>query len=111
MSGEAITYTGENDAFVVAKANPMLSWTASSTITYGTSLGPAQLDASASVPGRFSYNPAAGTLLQPGLQTLTATFTPKRHSPGHRRRFCHYHHHDRLYAGLYHVREIKSLSR
>ena len=75
-SGDAITYTGENDAFVVAKANPMLSWTASSTITYGTSLGPAQLDASASVPGRFSYNPAAGTLLQPGLQTLTATFTP-----------------------------------
>ncbi len=36
-----------------------------------------QLDASASVPGSFSYNPLAGTVLGVGSgQTLTTTFTP-----------------------------------
>ena len=91
------------DAFVVAKANPMLSWTGSSSITYGTSLGPAQLDASASVPGRFSYNPTSGTLLVPGLQPSRPRSLPATQPIT--TRFCHYHHYDRLYAGLYHVRE------
>jgi len=61
----------------ITQATPQVSWPAPAAITYGTPLGSAQLDATASVPGTFSYSPAAGTVLQPGSQTLTVTFTPK----------------------------------
>jgi hypothetical protein len=43
---------------------------------YGTALGATQLDATASVPGTFVYNPAAGTVLPVGSNTLSVTFTP-----------------------------------
>jgi len=39
-------------------------------------LGPAQLDATASVPGSFVYNPAAGTPINGGVTPLSVTFTP-----------------------------------
>jgi hypothetical protein len=56
---------------------PTLTWPAPSPITYGTALGAAQLDASANVPGTFSYSPAAGTvLLANPTQTLTVIFRP-----------------------------------
>jgi uncharacterized repeat protein (TIGR03803 family) len=58
------------------KANPVITWTNPAAITYGTPLGSAQLNASASVPGVFSYSPAAGTVLGVGSQTLNTTFTP-----------------------------------
>jgi hypothetical protein len=35
-----------------------------------------QLNATANVPGVFTYTPAAGAVLDAGTQTLTATFTP-----------------------------------
>jgi hypothetical protein len=60
----------------VGKATPALSWPAPAAINYGTPLGGAQLDATAPVPGSFAYSPAAGTVLQPGNQALTVTFTP-----------------------------------
>jgi hypothetical protein len=43
---------------------------------YGTALGAAQLNATASVPGSFSYTPEAGTVLSLGTHTLTASFAP-----------------------------------
>jgi len=46
------------------------------SITYGTPLSAAQLNATASVPGTFSYTPPLGTVLPAGLQTLMVTFTP-----------------------------------
>ena len=58
------------------KAKPTISWSPPSSILFGTALGPAQLNATANVPGTFAYTPAAGTLLQPGSQTLSVTFTP-----------------------------------
>ena len=61
---------------VVNKAIPTILWTTPAPITFGTRLGSTQLDATASVPGSFSYSPAAGVLLQPGTQTLSVTFTP-----------------------------------
>jgi CSLREA domain-containing protein len=61
---------------VIGKATPTITWPAPPPITYGTKLGPAQLDATASVPGTFVYDPPAGTVLQPGVQTLSVTFTP-----------------------------------
>ena len=63
-------------SLVVNRATPTLSWAAPAAITYGTSLSGSQLDATANVPGTFSYSPAAGTVLTTGTQTLTVTFTP-----------------------------------
>ena len=60
----------------VNQATPVLTWGTPSPITYGTPLGSAQLNASSTVAGTFSYSPAAGAVLTAGAQTLTVTFTP-----------------------------------
>jgi hypothetical protein len=56
---------------------PSIAWAAPSNIVYGTALGAAQLNASSSVPGTFTYNPPAGTVLNAGVRTLAVTFTPQ----------------------------------
>src|SRR5262249_2562578 len=59
------------------KLTPTVTWPAPVDITYGSALGAAQLDATASVPGTFGYTPAAGTVLHAGPgQVLSVTFTP-----------------------------------
>ena len=63
-------------SLTVTKATPAITWPKPAPITYGAAIGAAQLNAVASVPGRFSYTPAAGEVLAAGNQTLTATFTP-----------------------------------
>ncbi len=63
-------------SLTVTKATPALTWPKPAPITYGAALSAAQLNAVASVPGRFAYSPAVGEVLQAGAQTLTATFTP-----------------------------------
>jgi hypothetical protein len=55
---------------------PVITWPAPAPITQGTALGSTQLNATASVPGTFVYNPAAGTVLAAGTYTLKTTFTP-----------------------------------
>jgi hypothetical protein len=60
----------------VTQAAPMITWAALSPIQQGTALTGVQLDATANVPGVFSYSPAAGTVLPSGTQQLTVTFTP-----------------------------------
>ncbi|HEV2234260.1 MAG TPA: hypothetical protein VGV68_12765 [Terriglobia bacterium] len=55
---------------------PTITWATPAAITYGTALSSAQLDATASVVGSFSYSPGAGAILSAGTQTLTVTFTP-----------------------------------
>jgi uncharacterized repeat protein (TIGR01451 family) len=70
----------------VQQATPDINWTAPAAITFGTALSAAQLDAAAAwtvgevngaVAGSFTYTPAAGTVLKPGIgQTLSVTFTP-----------------------------------
>jgi ribosomal protein S11 len=69
---------GNNRIRVVAqnKATPTIAWSTPSTVTYGTALSSAQLDATASVPGTFVYSPASGTVLGAGTQTLSVSFTP-----------------------------------
>jgi Flp pilus assembly CpaE family ATPase len=61
---------------VVEKAMPAIMWPAPATIAYGAELGATQLNAKASVPGKFIYTPAAGEVLPAGVQTLSATFVP-----------------------------------
>ncbi len=58
------------------QTTPTLSWPTPGSITYGTALGAAQLDATAGVAGSFTYSPALGTVLPAGTQTLAVTFTP-----------------------------------
>ncbi len=60
----------------VNKAVPAISWPAPAPIPAGSPLNGNQLNASASVPGRMEYSPAAGTLLPDGRQTLFVSFTP-----------------------------------
>jgi len=61
----------------VSKALPVISWNNPADITYGTPLSPVQLNATANIPGSFSYSPSLGTVLHAGnSQPLTVTFTP-----------------------------------
>jgi uncharacterized repeat protein (TIGR03803 family) len=46
------------------------------SIPYGTRLGPAQLTATASTAGQFTYTPPEGTILGVGTHTLLVQFTP-----------------------------------
>jgi MBG domain (YGX type) len=61
---------------VVTEASPTITWNNPAPIVYGTPLSGTQLNATASVPGTFTYSPVAGTVLSAGLQTLSVTFTP-----------------------------------
>ena len=63
-------------SFLVAKADPVITWPTPAPITYGTPLSGIQLDATASVLGSFVYSPAAGTVVGAGAHTLHAVFTP-----------------------------------
>jgi N-acetylneuraminic acid mutarotase len=60
----------------VNQATPIIIWFTPKAIPYGTLLSATQLNASSTAAGNFTYSPAAGTVLNAGTQTLTATFTP-----------------------------------
>jgi hypothetical protein len=64
-------------SITVLKVTPTMAWPAPAAIPYGTALSGTQLNATASVPGTFVYNPAPGAVLNVGAgQTLSVTFTP-----------------------------------
>ena len=75
-SGNFSASTNSTGALTVAKATPKITWLNPANITYGTALSGTQLDATHSVAGTFVYTPAAGTVLNAGIQTLTVAFTP-----------------------------------
>jgi hypothetical protein len=60
----------------VNQVTPSITWSTPASITYGTALSTAQLNATSPVAGTFSYSPPAGTVLTLGGHTITATFTP-----------------------------------
>ncbi len=61
----------------VLRAAPSITWANPGDISYGTTLGASQLNASTSVPGSLTYTPAAGTILPAGVgQVLRVDFTP-----------------------------------
>jgi serine/threonine protein phosphatase PrpC len=82
----SVTFTPEDKAnytsaratvsVTVAKSVPHIKWESPDPIPCGTPIGPAQLNASASVSGMFEYSPAAGEMLSAGSHTLSAIFTP-----------------------------------
>ena len=65
-----------NVTIKVLQATPPINWSNPEDITYGTALNSTQLNASASVPGIFNYNPVPETVLGAKNQTLNVTFTP-----------------------------------
>ncbi|MCT7314875.1 hypothetical protein N5I87_02580 [Ralstonia sp. CHL-2022] len=56
---------------------PTITWLNPASIAWGTALSTAQLNATANVPGTFTYSPAIGTKPEVGTQTLSVTFTPQ----------------------------------
>jgi serine/threonine protein phosphatase PrpC len=60
----------------VIRETPAIHWPMPDPINRATPLGPAQLKASASIPGSFTYSPATGETLGPGTHTLSVSFTP-----------------------------------
>ena len=83
FSGDSnfLTSTSAPVTIVVGPATPVVTWANPAPITYGTLLWTTQLNAVASVngttvPGTYTYTPAAGTILAFGPHTLSVTFTP-----------------------------------
>jgi hypothetical protein len=63
--------------FSIPRTTPTITWSNPASIVFGTALGAAQFDATANVPGTFTYSPPAGTVLRAGSgQTLSVLFTP-----------------------------------
>ena len=70
-------YSGSaSTSFVINTATPTITWSDPAPIVYPTPLGPTQFNATANVPGTFSYAPPAGTVAPVGTAGLAATFTP-----------------------------------
>ncbi len=76
---DSVDYTSATQTATI-NVNPgilTVTWPSPANITYGTLLGPVQLDATADGAGTFVYSPAAGTLLNAGMnEPLSVTFTP-----------------------------------
>jgi hypothetical protein len=83
----AAVLTGQSPSYVTVlqdtsagitpvKTLPVITWATPAAIQNPTPLSSTQLDATANVPGTFTYNPPSGTVLASGPQMLTATFTP-----------------------------------
>ena len=67
----------KNVTINVLKGTPVITWNNPADITYGTALGGTQLNATANVPGAFTYTPPATTVLNAGNgQTLSVNFVP-----------------------------------
>jgi hypothetical protein len=61
---------------------PVVTWTNSPAITYGTPLSTNQLNVTANVAGSFTCTPPLGTILDSGSnQTVSVVFTPTQTSP------------------------------
>ncbi|TKC09872.1 T9SS type B sorting domain-containing protein [Pedobacter polaris] len=71
LTNDNYTAVNATGALVVGKAAQVITWTAPSNITYGTTLSATQLNATAE--GTLTYTPALGTVLGGGAQTLSVT--------------------------------------
>ena len=71
------TTASATNLLTVLKSTPALTWPPPTSITYGTALSAAQLNATSSVPGTLNYTPPVGMLLNAGTnQTLSVSFAP-----------------------------------
>jgi len=68
--------TTQTALLTVNKATPAITWPVPPPIKYGVPLSSSQLNASSPVAGTFTYSPSLTTVLPPGSQALSVTFTP-----------------------------------
>ena len=61
--------------FTITPATPAIVWNPAAAV-YGAPLGAAQLNATTTIPGTWTYTPAAGTVLTAGAHILSVSFTP-----------------------------------
>ncbi len=61
---------------ITVQRHAAVTWATPAAITAGTPLSSTQLDAVGNTDGTYVYMPAAGTVLSPGVTTLSVTFTP-----------------------------------
>ncbi|MDB6028437.1 MAG: dystroglycan-type cadherin-like domain repeat protein [Verrucomicrobiales bacterium] len=67
-----------NVFLIVVKATPSITWANPADITFGAVLTTNELNATANVPGVFTYTPAEGFPLDSGAaQTLSVSFVPE----------------------------------
>ncbi|UWZ85853.1 hypothetical protein [Occallatibacter riparius] len=77
-----VTSATATNTITVNKATPEIVWSTPAAVTVGAVLGSSQLNATAtfggaSIPGTFTYSPAAGTVMDAaGNRTLSVTFAP-----------------------------------
>ncbi|HTO04859.1 MAG TPA: hypothetical protein VL069_14200 [Opitutus sp.] len=77
----AVAYLGTSVSVTITtvtatKSMPSITWPQPAPIAEGVWLTPTQLNATADVPGFFSYDPGLGTVLKPGSHILRAKFNP-----------------------------------
>ena len=74
LTNYSLSYS--NGVLTVGLGNYTANWATPTNIVYGTPLGTNQNDATATLPGNFSYNPTNGTVPPVGTNTLHVVFTP-----------------------------------
>ena len=75
LANYTVSATNGTLTITPASTSSTITWTPAA-LTYGTGLGAAQLNATSTIAGTFTYTPVAGAILPAGAQTLSATFTP-----------------------------------
>ena len=76
MAASNYSFTFVPGTLTITKINPTVTWANPTGIVYGTALSSTQLNATASVPGTFTYTPALGSIPAAGTDTLSVTFKP-----------------------------------
>ena len=76
VSPSYVTILQDVSGLTPVKNMPTITWATPAAINYGSALSSMQLNATAGVPGAFTYTPAAGTVVEAGRQTLSVMFTP-----------------------------------
>jgi hypothetical protein len=76
-----VLHVADGSVADAGQLSPLITWASPKAITYGTKLTATQLNASATqggstIPGVFTYSPAAGSVLGAGSQTISVTFRP-----------------------------------
>lgn len=77
LRGTLGRHDGRSFNAVITRTVPTVVWAHPADLAHGTPLGAGQLNATASVPGTFTYTPGAGTVLPRGDgQSLEVLFVP-----------------------------------
>ena len=79
IPSDSVDYTAATTSvtLTVTKASPtVINWPAPREISFGEPLSNAQLNATTSEPGIFTYSPSAGEKLPPGTHTISVIFNP-----------------------------------